>query len=49
VLLGLIQNLESGDWERCVTTAQTLGISEEALAAAYIESMKWATQAVASS
>jgi len=49
VLLGLIQSLESGDWESCVTTARTLGISEEQLAGAYIESMKWATQAVASS
>jgi EAL and modified HD-GYP domain-containing signal transduction protein len=49
VLLGLIQNLESGDWESCVATARTLGISEEALAGAYVESMKWAAQAVASS
>jgi c-di-GMP-related signal transduction protein len=49
VLLGLIQSLESGDWESCMTTARTLGISEQALAGAYIESMKWAAQAVASS
>jgi EAL and modified HD-GYP domain-containing signal transduction protein len=48
-LLGLVHNIEMANWERCMTTAQTLGIGEEKLARSYIESMKWATLAAASS
>jgi len=47
-LLGVVQKIETADWENCMTAAQTLGIGEEKLASAYIESMKWATQAAAS-
>jgi c-di-GMP-related signal transduction protein len=49
VPLGLIQNIESRDWESCIATAGALRISEETLAGAYVESVEWAREALAAS
>jgi c-di-GMP-related signal transduction protein len=47
VPLGLIRSLESGEWERCASSAGALGISEKTLTGIYMESVKWATEALA--
>jgi hypothetical protein len=48
VPLGLIRGFESGAWGTCEGTANNLGVSEETLARIYMESVKWATDALAS-
>jgi c-di-GMP phosphodiesterase len=47
--LNLIRSFEAGDWGPCAGTANELGVSEEKLASIYMESIKWAAQALASS
>jgi c-di-GMP phosphodiesterase len=49
VPLGLIRGFESGAWGTCGGTANDLGVSEETLAHLYMESVKWATDTLASS
>ena len=47
--LSLIRGFESGAWASCADTAHELGIGEEKLTQLYMESVKWATESVASS
>jgi c-di-GMP phosphodiesterase len=47
--LNLARSFEAGDWSPCAEAAQRLRISEEQLATMYLESLKWAAQALASS
>jgi len=49
VPLGLIRSFESGAWANCAGTASDLGLSEEKLSQLYVDSVKWATEALASS
>jgi c-di-GMP phosphodiesterase len=46
--LTMIRNLESGTWEKCAAAAESLGIKEDAVAGLYMESVKWATESLAS-
>ncbi|HEV2619274.1 MAG TPA: HDOD domain-containing protein [Acidobacteriaceae bacterium] len=46
--LTMIRNLESGTWGKCAAAAETLGIEEDAVAALYMESVKWATESLVS-
>ena len=48
VPLGLIRGFESGAWGICAGTANDIGVSEETLARIYMESVKWATEALTS-
>jgi c-di-GMP-related signal transduction protein len=47
--LSLIRSFESGAWASCSSTASELGIGEEKLTQLYMESVKWATESLASS
>jgi c-di-GMP-related signal transduction protein len=47
--LQLIQSFEAGAWGPCAETAKKLGVSEEKLASIYLESIRWAGEALASS
>ena len=46
--LNLARSFEAGDWSPCAEAARRLRISEEQLATMYMESLKWAAQALAS-
>lgn len=41
--LALVRSLESCDWARCEQIQQRLGLAEGAIAAAYTESLRWAS------
>jgi c-di-GMP phosphodiesterase len=47
--LRLVRSFETGEWEACAEAAQELGLSEELLTGIYMESIRWAAQALASS
>jgi EAL and modified HD-GYP domain-containing signal transduction protein len=49
VPLCLIRSFESGNWGRCAQASDVLGVSEETLAGLYLESVRWATESLASS
>lgn len=49
VPLCLIRSFESGAWGPCAGAAKNLGVSEDALATIYTESIQWAAEALASS
>jgi len=46
--LTMIRNLESGTWEKCAAAAEVLGIKEDTVAGLYMESVKRATESLAS-
>ena len=46
--LDLVRNLESCEWPQCERIQQRLGLPEGSIAALYVESLRWATAAVAS-
>jgi c-di-GMP-related signal transduction protein len=46
--LTMIRNLESGTWEKCAAAAEALGIKENTVAGLYMDSLKWATDSLAS-
>jgi EAL and modified HD-GYP domain-containing signal transduction protein len=45
--LCLIRSFESGAWVHCASAADQLAVSEETLTRLYVESVKWATEALA--
>ncbi len=47
--INLVRSLEVGDWSPCAKAAHTLRVTEDQLATMYVESLKWASQAFASS
>jgi EAL and modified HD-GYP domain-containing signal transduction protein len=47
VPLSLIRSFESGAWANCAIVARDLNVSEETLAAIYMESVKWASDSIA--
>jgi EAL and modified HD-GYP domain-containing signal transduction protein len=47
--LNLIRSFEIGEWGRCGTAAEKLGLSEEQLNSIYMDSIHWAAAAFASS
>jgi len=47
--LNLIRSFEAGAWGPCADAALQLGVSEDRLASIYMESLKWAHEALASS
>ena len=49
VPLSLIRSFESGDWGGCARASEALGVSEETLARLYLESVRWATESLATS
>jgi c-di-GMP-related signal transduction protein len=46
--LGLIKGFELGAWGSCEAMAGKLGLSEETVSRAYVDSMRWAMDAIAS-
>jgi c-di-GMP-related signal transduction protein len=46
--LDLVHSLEICDWGRCETLRQPLGLTEGAVAAMYVESLRWAANALQS-
>ncbi|MFY9748962.1 MAG: HDOD domain-containing protein, partial [Acidobacteriaceae bacterium] len=44
--LALVRSLESCDWGRCEEIGQQLGLAEDAIAALYAESVRWASTMV---
>ena len=47
VPLSLIRSFEYGAWANCAIVARDLNVSEETLAAIYMESVKWASDSIA--
>jgi EAL and modified HD-GYP domain-containing signal transduction protein len=47
--LNLVRSFELGDWAPCAAAARELHITEAKLAGIYLESLKWAAEAFASS
>jgi c-di-GMP-related signal transduction protein len=44
--LELVRSLEACDWERCETLREPTGLTESAIAAMYVESLRWAANAL---
>jgi EAL and modified HD-GYP domain-containing signal transduction protein len=45
-VLALVQSLESCDWARCEDLRQSLGLTESAVAAMYVEALGWVSRAL---
>jgi c-di-GMP-related signal transduction protein len=46
--LGLIRSFEVGAWDNCIELASALGLDEETVAGLYVDSVRWAMDAIAS-
>jgi c-di-GMP-related signal transduction protein len=49
VPLSLIRSFEQGDWGACAAAGPELGVGEDTLARLYMDSLRWATESLASS
>ena len=49
VPLCLIRSFELGAWGRCAATSEKVAVGEETLARLYLDAVKWAADALASS